>query len=301
MVAKLLDPAEIAKAFRGELRDEIAALGAPLTLVGFLSAEHGPSKTYADYTQRGCDDVGVRFDLRHVTRLECEAAIERANDDPNVHGVLVYYPMFGTEHDAYLRDLVVPDKDIEGLQSFWARCLYQNKRFVDARETKKAILPCTPLAIVKLLEAAGALRDGGRPLQGRRVTIFNRSEVVGRPLASMLANDGAEVFSFDIDGPQAFVPSADRSGHDVRESSIDRKAALASSDIVVTGVPTKSFELVRGDEIKPGAICASFSTAKNFADDIVEAAGAFIPRVGPMTVTMALRNTVRLYRNAHAR
>ena len=52
------------------------------------------------------------------------------------------------------------------------------------------------------------------------------------------------------------------------------------------------------DEIRAGAVCLSFSTLKNFEDDVTEKAGVFVPRVGPMTVTMALRNLVRLYRNS---
>jgi methylenetetrahydrofolate dehydrogenase (NADP+)/methenyltetrahydrofolate cyclohydrolase len=310
-MAIVLDPAEIAKTYRDAIREEIKTLGEPLVLAGFLAAADGPSKTYADYTARACSDVGVPFDLRQLTRLEAEDAIADANADPRIHGMIVYYPLFGSEHDAYIRDLVEPSKDIEGLHSFWARCLYQNRRFIDAEKKKKAILPCTPLAILKLLEAAGAL-DGTaeRPLAGKRATVFNRSEVVGRPLASMMANDGAEVVSFDIDGVQLFRPSdggvrrgdAHRSPspYFVSESTVDRAAALRDADIVITGVPSRSFRLVTPDEIKPGAVCLNFSTMKNFRDDIVERASVYIPRVGPMTVTMALRNTVRLYRNARS-
>ena len=300
-MSRTLDPAVVAAAFRDEIRAEVAALPEPLVLVGFLSAEHGPSATYAEYTRKGCEDVGVRFELRHVRRLDAEAAVRDANADPGVHGVLVYYPVFGTQQDAYLRDLVDPGKDIEGLHSFWARCLYANRRFIDDARTKKAILPCTPLAVLKLLDAAGASRPGeARPLAGRRACVFNRSEVVGRPLASMMANDGAEVASFDVDGPQLFLPAQAEGTHDVRETTMDRATALARADIVVTGVPSRTFPLVRADEIAAGAVCLNFSTLKNFADDITERAAVFVPRVGPMTVTMALRNTLRLYRNARS-
>jgi methylenetetrahydrofolate dehydrogenase (NADP+) / methenyltetrahydrofolate cyclohydrolase len=305
----VLDPAEIAKTYRDEIRDEIRRLGEPLVLAGFLAAEHGPSKTYADYTAKACSDVGVQFDLRQVARLEAEDAIAQANADASIHGIVVYYPLFGPEHDAYIRDLVEPAKDIEGLHSFWARCLYQNRRFIDAEKRLKAILPCTPLAILKLLEAAGAFdATAEKPLAGKRATIFNRSEVVGRPLASMMANDGAEVVSFDVDGAQLFrpsetgVPGADTHRpprpYDVSESTVDRETALRDADIVITGVPSRSFPPVSPDEIKPGAICINFSTIKNFREDIVERASVFVPRVGPMTVTMALRNTLRLHRNA---
>jgi methylenetetrahydrofolate dehydrogenase (NADP+)/methenyltetrahydrofolate cyclohydrolase len=302
VTARIVDPAAVAASFRAELRREIAALPERLTLVGFLSAEHGPSATYAEYTRKGCEDVGVAFELRHVKRLDVEARVSEANLDPAVHGILVYYPVFGTERDAYLRDLVEPGKDVEGLHSFWARCLYSNQRWLDDAHTRKAILPCTPLAILKLLDETGVAKGGARrPLDGVRACVFNRSEVVGRPLASMMANDGAEVVSFDVDGPELFVPGAspdDR--HTVEESSIDRATALARADVVVTGVPSRDFPLVRAAEIKDGAVCLNFSTLKNFDDDVHAKASVFVPRVGPMTVTMALRNTLRLYRNARS-
>src|SRR6202042_1509991 len=98
-------------------------------------------------------------------RLDAEAEVIGANQDPAVHGVLVYYPVFGTQQDVYLRELVDAGKDIEGLSSFWARCLYANRRALDAEGRRKAILPCTPLAVMKLLDAAGASRAGApRPL-----------------------------------------------------------------------------------------------------------------------------------------
>jgi methylenetetrahydrofolate dehydrogenase (NADP+) / methenyltetrahydrofolate cyclohydrolase len=299
MPALVIDPSHVAAEFRRALRQEIAALPEPLRLVGLIAGEHTAAHTYAEYTRKGCDEVGVAFDLRHVPKLDAEAAIRAANADPAVHGILVYYPVFGTEQDRYLRDCVEPGKDIEGLHSFWSRCLYENRRFYDAARTKKSILPCTPLAIVKLLESCSVLDSTRpRPLEGRRACVFNRSEVVGRPLASMLANDGADVVSFDIDGAQVFTPNAAGQAYSVEEKSIDRKAALASADIVVTGVPSRSFSRITAGEIRPGAVCVNFSTFANFDPGVTEKASIFIPRVGPMTVTMALRNTLRLYRNA---
>ena len=244
----------------------------------------------------------MRFELRHVKRLDVEAQVLEANLDPRVNGILVYYPVFGGggEHDGYLRDLVEPGKDVEGLHSFWARCLYTNRRFLDAEKQKKAILPCTPLAALKLLDECGASKPGAaRPFEGVRVCVFNRSEVVGRPLACMLANDGADVTSFDVDGAMRFAPAdGARERYAVEETDADRATALAEADVVITGVPSRAFPLVRASEIKSGAVCLNFSTLKNFDEDVLERASVFVPRVGPMTVTMALRNTVRLVRNA---
>ncbi len=283
----MIDPSLIAEEFRRDLAVRVKALPEPLTLVGFLATDSAPSLTYASYTKIGCDDVGIRFEMRNVNRHEIEGAIEAANVDPKVHGIIVYYPIFTVERDRYVKDLVDPRKDIEGLHSFWARKLYHNERHVDGDPAKKSILPCTPLAVIKLIAA------GGVAPKGKSITIFNRSEVVGRPLAAMLANDGATVHSFDVDGPLLFKYGLEE------DTKITREAALAQADIVITGVPSRSFPLVQAAEIRPGALCINFSTLKNFAPEILEKASTFVPRVGPMTVAMALRNTLRLYENYH--
>lgn len=292
-MAKIIEPGAVAKAYRDQIRQQLATIKTPLKLVGFLASDAGPSHTYAEYTRAGCDDVGIHFELRELNRLELEGAIEQANADTGVHGILVYYPIFDTGHDSYIKDLVDPRKDIEGLNTYWVRKLYHNVRFLNGR--RKAILPCTPLAIVKLLDEAGGFARGTKePLAGKKVAIFNRSEVVGRPLATMLANDGAEVYSFDVDGLIIYRKD------ELEETELTRSDVLGKVDVVITGVPSREFPLVRAEELKEGVIAINFSTIRNFHDDVTEVASAFIPRVGPMTVTMALRNTLRLYRNFHA-
>lgn len=292
-MTKIIDPGEVAKNFREEIRHSIKELGKPLRLAGFLSTESSPSVTYANYTKIGCDDVGIEFTVHQENKMQLERRIDQANEDPSIHGIIVYYPIFGTEHDRYIRDLVDHRKDIEGMNSFWVRNLYHNQRYIDQDKSRKAILPCTPLAVVKLLSVSGFTQPGESPLAGKKITVFNRSEVVGRPLASMLANDGAEVYSFDIDGSQLFKKGL------IEEIGITRKDALAKSDIIITGVPSRDFPLVSAKEINQGSLCINFSTFKNFSDDIIGKAGVFVPRVGPMTVAMALRNTLRLYDNFH--
>ena len=297
-MARVIDPNDLAETQRREVRTMLAAHPGPLRIRGILTAGEGPSAVYAEYTRKACESVGVAFETVVTERLAVEDAIKRANDDETVHGIMVYYPVFGTQQDAYLRDTVSPNKDMEGLHELWRRRLFDNVRFVDEAQTKKCILPCTPLAILKLVDGAGFFADTGQPLHGKKVCIFNRSEVVGRPLAVMLANDGADVVSFDIDGPLHFVGTGEHA-HRVEEIDIDRATALKRADIVITGVPSKAFEKVRADEVRPGALCLNFSTRKNFAPDVKEAEVTFIPRVGPMTVTMAIRNAARLYGHTH--
>ena len=292
----LVSPSTVAARYRSEIRREIRALGTRLKVVGFLAGDYGPSRTYAEYTREACEDLGIAYELRHVPRLDLEKYIRRANEDPAVHGIMVYYPIFGNEQDRNLKDVVDHRKDIEGLNSFWIRKLYENERLVaDAENTGKAVVPCTALSVLKILEANGAYgASGTRPAEHKTVTIFNRSEVVGRPLAVMMSNDGARVYSFDEFGPLLY-----ENGRAV-ETEITRAEALKSSDMVITGVPSRAFPKIRLEEIAPHAICLNFATIKNFAPEVEEGAELFIPRVGPVTVAMCMRNTLRLYRTYFA-
>lgn len=122
----------------------------------------------------------------------------------------------------------------------------------------KAILPCTPLAIVKTLEHCqvyNPLRPYGSRAFGRTITVVNRSEVVGRPLAALLANDGARVFSVDLDGVQEFTRKKVVEGeegpkssfhpyHVIKKCDLSLEQCLATSDVVIGGVsPGRSISL----------------------------------------------------------
>lgn len=293
----LVSPSTVAERFRAEIKQEIRSLGTQLQVVGFLAGNYGPSLTYANYTKEACEELGIRYELRQVPRLELERQIREANADPAVHGIMVYFPVFGNEQDRYLKDLVDYRKDIEGLNAFWINKLYENERLVEgARATGKAVVPCTALSIIKILEANGAYGGSGTlPAEHKTVTIFNRSEVVGRPLAVMVSNDGARVYSFDVNGVLLYEKG------NAYETDITRSEALAASDLVITGVPSKEFPKIRMEELAPHAVCLNFATVKNFAPEVEEQAQLFIPRVGPVTVAMCMRNTLRLYRTYWAR
>ncbi|ACF11106.1 tetrahydrofolate dehydrogenase/cyclohydrolase [Chlorobaculum parvum NCIB 8327] len=292
---KALDPSPIAAAFRDAVRREISDEKLSINIVGILASDDPASATYADYTRAGCEDVGISFDLRKTSPESVRNMLESANADSDVHGIFVYYPIWGDSRDAELRDLISPHKDVEGLCPHWISKLYANERFDDEARKFKAILPCTPLAILKLLEETEAYIPYGLPFGGQQITIFNRSEVVGRPLAYMLSNDGARVYSFDIDG--GFVVDVNDPGHE--RVPVTREEALRQSDIVITGVPSKVFDKIKADELKSGAVCLNFSSIQNFEPDAKESAGLYIPRVGPMTVAMCMRNALQLYRNYH--
>ena len=291
----IASPEIVAARYQTELENEIHAIGHPLKVVGFLSGDYKPSKTYATYTKTTCEKLGVNFELREVPRLALEKAIIQANQDQAVHGIMVYYPIFENEQDHYIKETVDFRKDIEGLHSFWINKLYLNDRMAEETlEPAKALVPCTPLAIIKMLESNGAYGcSGKRPAENSIVTIFNRSEVVGRPLAVMMSNDGAEVYSFDECGCFLY-----REG-EAQETDITRRVALNTSNAVITGVPCKTFNPIQPSEIDRSTVCLNFSTIKNFTPGCEHYVDTFIPRVGPVTIAMCMRNTLRLYNAYH--
>lgn len=115
----------------------------------------------------------------------------------------MYYPIFGNRQDQYLQQCTDVSKDVEGLSHRYIFKLYHNERFLDGQMTQKSLLPCTPLAVLKILDylrVYNSILPYGNRLFGRSITVVNRSETVGRPLAALLANDGACVYSVDLTG-----------------------------------------------------------------------------------------------------
>lgn len=291
---QIVDPAEIAKKYLLQLKESVARLGKNMHVVGFIASDDQPSLSYANATRKVFTDAGFNYDLRRVKRLELEIEIIKANEDKEVHGIFIYFPVFSNQEDDYLRNLVHYTKDIEAGSLYWTRKLNTNDRSATDEDTnKKALIPCTPLAIVKVLDDIGEYGNGDLPLAGKAITIFNRSEVIGRPLAVMMSNDGAMVLSFDEHGPLEFKAGAPN------ETSMDRRSALAQSDIIITGVPGSGFALVKREEVPSNSVCVNFSSEKNFNEDVKSHVRTFIPRVGPMTVAMCMRNTIRLFENFH--
>ena len=115
-------------------------------------------------------------------------------------------------------------------------------RYLDAPvNTKKCVLPCTALSVVKILESAGVYNNSlmvGRRMTNQIVTIVNRSEIVGRPLAAMLANDGADVYSVDIDSIFLF-----RNGRLHKCEGETAESCVRKSSVVVSGVPVKAYKM----------------------------------------------------------
>ncbi|OZJ06225.1 hypothetical protein BZG36_00764 [Bifiguratus adelaidae] len=275
---KVVLASTVAASFRHEIKNNISTRSIPPKLVAFLANADPAATKYAESTARTCKESGVNFDLRRVDRQELEDRIVEANNDPEVHGIMVYYPVFGDRQDQYMQNVVDPSKDVEGLCHRFVYNMYHNIRWMDKEGTKKCIIPCTPLAVVKILEFIGVYNSVlpyGNRLYGRTITILNRSEVVGRPLAALLANDGAKVYSIDVNGVQEFHRGVGLKlrKHEVIDTSVTREEAIGKGDVVITGVPTESFKLPT-DQLKEGVVAINFSTYKNFEEDVKSRASA---------------------------
>lgn len=132
------------------LKSTIASAGISPLLVGFLANDDPAAKKYAEWTAKTCQETGIRFELRQVKRTELEDAIVEANQDAQVHGIMVYYPVFGGTQDQYLQNTVSIKKDVEGLTHTYRYNMYHNVRYLDEENTQKCIIPCTPLAMIKV-------------------------------------------------------------------------------------------------------------------------------------------------------
>jgi methylenetetrahydrofolate dehydrogenase (NAD+) len=268
----------IAKSLLQEVSNGLSSL-APRKphLLGILANADPAAKTYADWTQKTCLENGFQYTLHQVPKDSVEEAIIAANANAEYDGIIVYYPIHGHRQDQYLQNIVRLEKDVEGLSHQYIFNMYQNIRFLDPeQQTTKSILPCTPLAVIKILEYLhiyNTILPYGNRLFGRTICVVNRSEVVGRPLAALLANDGACVYSVDVDGVQKFTRGEGirKRKHEVVEmQGWGPEQCVPLCDVVITGVPGEAYKFPC-HLLKEGAVCINFSSEKvSFALELEE-------------------------------
>ena len=257
----------IAKGLQAEVNEGLAKLGKKPHLLGILANEDPAAQVYANWTGKTAQDNGFEYTLKLVGKDDVEETIIAANHEDSVDGIIVYYPIFNNRQDQYLQQIVDIKKDVEGLSHQYIFNMYQNIRFLDDQQMQKSILPCTPLAVIKILEYLHIYNNilpYGNRLFGRTICVVNRSEVVGRPLAALLANDGACVYSVDVTGVQQFTRGEGirKRKHEIVEKegwTVENCAPLC--DVVITGVPGDKYKFPL-HLVKDGAVCINFSSEK---------------------------------------
>lgn len=281
-MAEIIDGKRLA----GEIRDEVArdveklrAAGGPTPcLAAVLVGDNPASQVYVRNKQRSCEKAGVDSRLERLpadtSEADLLALVARLNADPAVHGILVQLPLPAAISEAKVLQAIDPAKDVDAFHPENVGLLSQGRpRF----------LPCTPHGILEML------RRSGVPTAGHKAVVIGRSDIVGKPIALLLAQRGRDA---TVTLAHSLTP--------------DLPAVCREADIVVAAVGRP--RLVTADWIKPGAAVIDVGINRlsdeeggglvgdvDF-DSAAEVAGWITPvpgGVGPMTVAMLLHNTVR--------
>lgn len=286
MAAKLIKGAEVAKQIREELHQQVKEMkevhGLVPGLVTILVGESPASQSYVRAKQKTAHELGFHSvqddqpaDIQQEVLL---GLIHRYNKDPDIHGILVQLPLPKHINETEVLYAIDPDKDVDGFHPVnVGRLMIGTADF----------LPCTPAGIQELL-----IRSGTQ-IEGAEVVVVGRSNIVGKPISNMLIQKGA--------GANATVTVTHTRTRDVAFHT--RRADIL---IVAAGVP----KYVKGDMVKEGAVVIDVGVNEvgrtpegkrllvgdvDF-DEVVEKASAITPvpgGVGPMTITMLMKNTVK--------
>lgn len=275
-MAKILD----GKAAAGRIKEEVRAgveklkadCGVTPGLTVIIVGDDPASQVYVGNKHKACGEMGIASE---VIRLPADcgearllAEVEALNDNPAVHGILVQLPLPGHLDADRVLERIRPDKDVDGLHPLNVGNLTLGR---------EALVSCTPNGVMKLLAMEGIA------VEGKRAVIIGRSNIVGKPMASLLLAGNATVT--------------------VCHSRTKELAAVCrEADILVAAIGKPNF--VTADMVKPGAVVIDIGINRG-GDKLVgdvdfaavrEVAAAITPvpgGVGPLTIAMLMHNTLK--------
>jgi methylenetetrahydrofolate dehydrogenase (NADP+) / methenyltetrahydrofolate cyclohydrolase len=286
MPAKLLKGAEVAKEIRQELKVEVAKIKEKYNvipgLVTILVGENPASQSYVRAKQTTAHELGFYSVQDNQPADLSEAALlgllDKYNKDPKIDGILVQLPLPKHVNENKVLLAIDPGKDVDAFHP-----VNVGKLMIGEPD----YLPCTPAGIQELLVRSGT------DLSGAEVVVVGRSNIVGKPIAVMLMQKGK--------GANATVTVCHTRTKDVKFHTRRADVLIAAAGVT---------EYVKGDMIKPGAVVidvgvnevgktadgkrilkgdVAFEEASAVASAITPVPGG----VGPMTITMLMKNTVR--------
>ncbi len=268
------------KLLAAKLREEVKVdaekfereYGRKIGLAVILAGENPASKIYVCNKIAACEETGVKsmeyYLPDSVTTEELVELVETLNADENVDGLLVQLPLPAGVNEKAVLGAVAPGKDVDGFHAVNAGNLMLGNPCLAA---------CTPSGVMELIKSTGT------NIAGKHAVVVGRSNIVGKPVALMLLSENATVTVC----------------HSRTQNLADY---TRSADILVVAVGKKEF--ITGDMIKPGAVVidvgmnredkklygdVEYATAAEKAAFITPVPGG----VGPMTITMLLKNTVK--------
>ena len=281
---KLIDGKQLAQNLRGEIAAGVERLkaekGVTPGLAVILVGDNPASVSYVTAKEKACAEAGMLSrEIRlpaETTEADLVALVGELNDDPAIHGILVQLPVPKHISDKAVIDAIAPEKDVDGFTPVNVGRMMIGER---------CFLPCTPHGIIKLIEFSGM------DLAGKHAVVIGRSNIVGKPVAALLARKETN----------ATVTLCHTGTPDVGKFTRD-----ADVVVVAAGRPNT----LTGDMLKPGAVVIDVGVnrvpdatkPKGFRlvgdadfESCAKVAGAITPvpgGVGPMTITMLLWNTL---------
>jgi methylenetetrahydrofolate dehydrogenase (NADP+)/methenyltetrahydrofolate cyclohydrolase len=287
-MSKLISGKEIGASINEELRKEVDQLksnGIEPCLAVVLVGEDPASEVYVRNKKRTCGEIGIRsigHDLpASTTQQELENLVQSLNDDPAVHGILCQFPLPKGLDETRVILAISPDKDVDGLHPL-------NAGLIAMGQPK--FISCTPFGVLQMLKRSGISTSG------KNAVVLGRSNLVGRPIATLLSSKG-------WDATVTVCHS--------RTANLAEVTSQADILVAAIGIP----EFVKADMVKPGAVVIdvginriddpSKASGSRMVGDVafkeVEGKASFITPVpggvGPMTIAMLMANTVNAARS----
>jgi methylenetetrahydrofolate dehydrogenase (NADP+) / methenyltetrahydrofolate cyclohydrolase len=277
MSAALIDGAALAESIKNEVRDRVAAMTQPVHLTAMLVGGSSAAELYAKRQGDACAAVGIDYQLLKlppdISAHDLKLEIRRLNADPAVTGIMLHLPLPEHLNAARMQYEIDVVKDVEGVNP-------ANIGYVVYGRT--LIAPCTALAVIELIKSTQ------HELRGAEAVVVGASEIAGKPIALLLAEQMATV-------TLCHIATKDLIAH-TRKAEIlvvaVGKAGLITADHVREGAVVIDVGINRvtlPDGAKKTVGDVDFDAVRNKASHITPVPGG----VGPMTVAMLLRNTLR--------
>lgn len=276
MTAQIIDGLALSKKLRASFKEEVASLTAQGKRPGLavvLVGEDSASQVYVRNKIKACEDTGIHSVLEKLdastTQEQLLAHIERLNQDPQIHGILVQLPLPKHIDADTVIEAIAAEKDVDGFHISSAGALMTG--------LPNGFWPCTPHGCLKMLD------EIGYDLRGKHAVVVGRSNIVGKPMAMMLLGRSATVTI-------------------CHSATADLGAMTRQADVIVAAVG--KVNLITADMVKPGAVVLDVGMNRNAEgklcgdvdfEGVKEVASWITPvpgGVGPMTITMLLANTI---------
>lgn len=272
----VIDGKKISEEIRSELQQSIKYEMLKPSIAVIQVGDNKASNTYVKMKEKACDDVGIYF--RHFkfeegdSELSIINKIKELNNDEYVNGVIIQLPLPDGYNEKRLVNTIINSKDVDGLTDI------NTGRLVSGRKT---LVPCTAAAVIELLKRSNV------EISGKHVVLVGRGKLTCRPLIQLFLNEDATVTV-------------------CHSKTKDLENFTKTADILVTAVGINN--IIKEDMVKDGAVVIdvgiNYETGKISGDvdfDNVVNKASLITKtpggVGPMTVTMLLKNTVYCYLN----